>query len=288
MTNITGIYKIQNNINQKNYIGQSKNIEMRWKQHIYNAETGSQYPIHRALRKYGIENFSFSILEECETSELNNKEIEWISKLNSYEDGYNCTRGGDGYLKIDYDQILALWNEGMGAKEISDITGIASSHLTYILHSFDISKEKIRERSKKYMRTSVEQYDLTGKLIASYSCAEEAYKVTGIFAKNIQCVCQRQPQYKSVGGFLWKYADDDIPIEFLIKRKNTLENPQQKTVYQYSLSGELLKEYHSTGEAAKCTGVSQQNISSVCLGKRAKAGGYIWSYDKLQYNSLRG
>lgn len=281
MTNITGIYKIQNNINQKNYIGQSKNIEMRWKQHIYSAEAGSQYPIHRALRKYGVENFSFSILEECKTSELNNKEIEWISKLNSYEEGYNCTRGGDGYLQIDYDQILSLWNEGRGAKEISEITSIASSHLTSILHSFDISKEEIRERSKKYMRKPVEQYNLTGELIASYSCAEEAVEATGIFAKNIQCVCQRQPEYKSAGGFLWKYVDDNIPIEFLIERKSTLENPQQKTVYQHSLSGELLGEYRSTGEAARCVGIDQQNISSVCRGKRAKAGGYIWSYNKF-------
>lgn len=254
---------------------------MRWKQHIYSAEAGSQYPIHRALRKYGIENFSFSILEECKVSELNNKEIEWISKLNSYEEGYNCTRGGDGYLKIDYEQILSLWNEGMGAKEISEITSIASSHLTSILHSFDISKKEIRERSKKYMRKPVEQYDLTGKPITSYSCAEKAAEATGILAKNIQCVCQKQPEYKSAGGFLWRYANDDTPIELLIERKNTLENPQQKTVYQYSLNGELLGKYRSTSEAARCVGVDQQNISSVCRGKRAKAGGYIWSYNKL-------
>lgn len=281
MTNITGIYKIQNNINQKIYIGQSKNVEMRWKQHIYSAETGSQYPIHRALRKYGLENFSFSVLEECEASELNDKEIDWISKLNSYEEGYNCTRGGDGYLKIDYDKILSLWNENKGAKEISEITGIRSSHLTSILHSFDISKKEIRERSKNYMRKPVEQYDLSGKFIASYSCAEEAEKITGINAKKIQLMCQRQKGHKSVGGFLWKYVDDDISIEFLIERKNTFENPQQKTVYQYLLNGELLSEYCSTGEASKCTGVAQQNISLVCRGQRTKAGGYIWSYTKL-------
>lgn len=281
MTNITGIYKIQNNINHKNYIGQSKNVEMRWKQHIYSAEAGSQYPIHRALRKYGIENFTFSILEECEVSELNNKEIEWISKLNAYGDGYNCTRGGEGALKIDYEQVLKLWNNRKGAKEISEITGIASSHLTSILHSFDISKREIRERSKNYIRKPVEQYDFSGKLIASYSCAEEAENLLGINGHNIQSVCQRQPEYKSAGGFLWKYVDDDIPIEFLIERKSTLENPQQKTVYQYSLSGELLGEYRSTGEASKCTSIAQQNISLVCRGKRARAGGYIWSYIKF-------
>lgn len=254
---------------------------MRWKQHIYSAEAGSHYPIHCALRKYGIENFSFSILEACKVSELNEKEIEWISKLNTYGDGYNCTRGGDGCLKIDYEQILSLWNDGNGAKEISEITNIASSQLTAILHSFDISKKEIRERSKKYMKKPVEQYNFDGKLIAIYSCAEEAGNLLGINSHNIQSVCQRRPQYKSAGGFLWKYVDDDVSIEFLMVRKNTFENPQQKTVYQYSLSGELLGEYSSTGEASRQTGVNQQNISSVCRGQRAKAGGYIWSYTKL-------
>ena len=64
MVHITGIYRIKNNINQKNYVGKSINIETRWKTHIYSSENGSQYPIHRALRKYGAENFSFSILEK--------------------------------------------------------------------------------------------------------------------------------------------------------------------------------------------------------------------------------
>ena len=277
---ITGIYKIKNNINQKEYVGKSIDIEGRWKSHISLAENGSRYPIHCALRKYGIENFEFSILEECEISELNDKEMEWISKLNTYKNGYNCTRGGEGNLRIDYNQILMLWNEGKGAKEISKITGVSNSHLTFILHSFDIPKEEIRERSKTYMRKTVEQYDFTGNLITTYSCAEEAGKLTGINSKNIQCVCQRQPEYKSAGGYIWKYMDDNIPIEILIKRKNTLENTQQKTVYQYSLDGSLLNSYRSTGEAARCSGLNQQNISAVCRGKRKTTGGFIWSYEK--------
>lgn len=280
--NITGIYCIKNNINQKCYVGKSINIESRWQQHIYNSKNEGQYPIHRALQKYGVDNFSFTILEECNISELDNKEIEWISKLDAYDNGYNCTRGGEGQLKIDYGQILKLWNDGKGAKEISEITNIRSNHLTSILHSFDISKKEIKERSKAYLRKPVEQYDFSGRLIASYSCVENASEITGINAKNIQCVCQRRPEYKSAGGFLWKYANDNISIDFLIERKNDLENPQQKTVYQYSSIGKFLGEYRSTGDAAKQTGINQQNISSVCRGKRAKAGGYIWSYTKIK------
>jgi transposase len=48
-----------------------------------------------AMRKYGRENFSFQILEECPEEQLAEREIYWIEKLNTYKEGYNETRGGD-------------------------------------------------------------------------------------------------------------------------------------------------------------------------------------------------
>lgn len=45
-----GIYKITNNINNKCYIGQSRNIEKRWRDHKY---SNLDYPLYRAFRKYG-------------------------------------------------------------------------------------------------------------------------------------------------------------------------------------------------------------------------------------------
>ena len=72
---IIGIYKIENLINHKCYIGQSIDVHRRWTDHkrLYKVETdaGYKYPIYRAFRKYGIENFSFELLEECLASELN-------------------------------------------------------------------------------------------------------------------------------------------------------------------------------------------------------------------------
>ena len=71
---MVGIYKYQNLINGKIYIGQSKDIARRKKDHFTRAfnnfSTNSEYdsPLHRAMRKYGLENFSFEIIEECEAS----------------------------------------------------------------------------------------------------------------------------------------------------------------------------------------------------------------------------
>ena len=89
-----GIYSWTNRINGEQYVGQSVDIERRKKQHIYEANNGDERPIHIAMRKYGIENFIFSILEECDVSDLDSKEVFWIEKLNTYKKGYNANTGG--------------------------------------------------------------------------------------------------------------------------------------------------------------------------------------------------
>lgn len=97
---MTGIYKIENIINHKVYIGQSTNIQKRWIRHkstAFNVDDHSyENPLYRAMRKYGIENFNFSVLEECSCEELNQRERFWIKKYNSFFEGYNLTFGGDG------------------------------------------------------------------------------------------------------------------------------------------------------------------------------------------------
>ena len=92
----TGIYKYENKINGKVYIGLSNNIERRFNQHLYDAQTEwrSKTGIDYAIKKYGIENFTFGILELCKEEELDQKERYWISYYDSYNKGYNRTPGG--------------------------------------------------------------------------------------------------------------------------------------------------------------------------------------------------
>ena len=96
---MTGIYKITNTINNKIYIGLSSNIEERWKAHKkrYKIETDKEYEKHlyRSFRKYGLDAFTFEIIEECSVEELANREIYWISYYDSYANGYNETPGGE-------------------------------------------------------------------------------------------------------------------------------------------------------------------------------------------------
>ena len=82
-----GIYKITNLNNNHCYIGQSRNIQKRWKDHIAISKRENDqhynYPLYKAFRKYGIENFKFQILEQCDINLLNEKQQYWIDYYNA-------------------------------------------------------------------------------------------------------------------------------------------------------------------------------------------------------------
>lgn len=102
---MVGIYKITNLINGKNYIGQSINIDKRIKEHFWKSECQKDISynsaLHSAIRKYGKENFVWEVLEECNVSEIDEKEQFYIQQYNSLvPNGYNILIGGQKYRAI--------------------------------------------------------------------------------------------------------------------------------------------------------------------------------------------
>ena len=93
--NITGIYLITNTLNQMSYIGQATNVSDRWKQHI-KCGLGIDTPnniLYQAMKKDGVENFKFQLIEKCNREDLNNKEKYWIEFYKTNDFGYNMTKG---------------------------------------------------------------------------------------------------------------------------------------------------------------------------------------------------
>lgn len=89
MEKISGIYKITNIITGDFYIGSSKNIMKRWANHKSPSKQAEHTGIklYQAFSKYGLDKFSFEILEE--TNNLREREEYWIEKLNPI---YNSLR----------------------------------------------------------------------------------------------------------------------------------------------------------------------------------------------------
>ena len=92
-----GIYKIENNLNHKIYIGQSVDIERRWKQHI-SSSNDVKHPLYynqlyRDFRHYGIDNFTFSIVQEISEGSLDEAELYWMKHYDTLKNGYNISAG---------------------------------------------------------------------------------------------------------------------------------------------------------------------------------------------------
>ena len=130
------IYKITNTINQKVYIGKTlKTVEKRWQEHIRDSRKRDEEkrPLYSAFKKYGIENFSIEVIEECESSILEEREKYWIEFYGSFKYGYNATTGGDGRPYVDRELVIGLYQEYGTCLKVHQMTGYDSSTISSIL-----------------------------------------------------------------------------------------------------------------------------------------------------------
>lgn len=158
-----GIYKIQNQLNGKVYIGQSIHIEKRWQEHC---RPSSQSLIAKAIQKYGKENFSFQILKECAESELDKFEEKYIKQFNSLApNGYNIVLTSEdrtiSFNKNNYaifEQIVYdIQKTSKSFKEIADSYDLDLSMIYYInrgdYHTFpnlQYPLRKVKDVSKQH------------------------------------------------------------------------------------------------------------------------------------------
>ena len=93
---VCGIYKITNTITGEQYIGQSKNIDDRWKAHCkcgLGIDASATNTLYNNMQKYKVWNFTFELLEECPQKQLNEKEAFWIQSYQSNIYGLNTQKG---------------------------------------------------------------------------------------------------------------------------------------------------------------------------------------------------
>lgn len=267
-----GIYCFTNLINGKQYVGQSINIENRKKQHIwrYNNSKDTNYnmPIHSAFRKYGIENFSFEILEECTYEELDDKEKYWIIKKNSLSPkGYNILEGGQT-------------NKGNPEKYICPQCGATKYRYSNLCK--DCYNKQLK--TKNFIKSEEINLSLIEKILdTSFEQVGKEYGYSSGNSLKKRLIDEGFPgnkeslftyYYKETGKKHWKQIQKEE------KEKRKIENKQKnrsRMVGQYTLEGELVQTYNSTQEAQR-NGFSSGHVSECCRGKRKKYKDYIWKY----------
>ena len=139
------IYKIENKLNGKVYIGQTvKTVEKRFNQHKNNSnkEYFSQIVLYKAFNKYGIENFECVELEEIDNELLDEREKYWIEYYDSYFDGYNSTLGGRAtqLYNWDVDDIIEKYQELRSAREVAKVIGCDHSTIDNLLNCYGVKR----------------------------------------------------------------------------------------------------------------------------------------------------
>lgn len=199
------IYKIENDINKKVYIGKTENsLNKRFQEHCRDARknTEEHRPLYAAMKKYGEEHFHISLIEE--TDNPNERERYWIETLGTFKDGYNATLGGDGASYIDYDLVISTYRQTKNQEKTAQILGINSTTVRKIIHNY-IPNEVLTqvEFTQQFLRRKVAKIDIkTNEVLAVYASVSEAERKNGI-SRHIGAVCNGKR--KTAGGYKWMY-----------------------------------------------------------------------------------
>lgn len=276
------IYKITNLINQKVYIGLTyRTIEIRWREHKSRAFNNWPGYLYNSIRKHGIQNFFIEQIDIGFDEELKIKEQYWINYYDSAnpKKGYNLTLGGDGNLKIDYNEVYNLWDNGFSIADISNELQIDRHTVKDILKEYkNFSEEEGLKRGSGRKSTSVNQYSLQGKYITTFSSLIEAERTTNISYSNISLCCNLK--LKTAGNYQWRYYNGNIKDISPINKRYSCKRP----VAQYDLNNNFIQSFNSLIEAARSLpeitnpqSVANQ-IGQVCQGNRKTCRNYIWEY----------
>lgn len=162
------------------------------------------------MRKYGIENFQIEQIEENDNSILDEREKYWIQFYNSMiPNGYNMTFGGEGSIKIDYNLVYSLWDEGKSIAEISKIINHSIDQIKTILKNYkNFDNNENNQRTINSTKKKVGQYNKnTNELIAIYNSIKDAALSVSVDRSCISRCCSGKK--KSSRGYIWRYISEE-------------------------------------------------------------------------------
>lgn len=279
------IYFILNRINGKGYVGQTRQkLRQRMKDH----KSGSESYVDYVIKKYGWENFSVFVLEECASpEELNEREMYWIKTLHTKAPyGYNLTDGGDGSTGNGTKRAVRCIDTGEIFESITsaaDKFNVTSSNIVKVCQNKTIRakgmkfeyvdaplSEEAKSRKPNYFSEPVRCLN-TGEIFPSMKVAAEHFGMTD---GSVSAVCTAR--CLSINGLKFEYMDEEKRAAAEIKRQKL--SPIKKPV----ICTDTGTVYECAVAASKATGIYRRSISFACAGKHATAGGLHWEFVKRE------
>lgn len=258
------IYKITNKQSKKCYIGvtSAKTVESRWKGHLDAIMRGKGCPaLGEAIKKYGIDNFTFEILIICFDEDIYKYEPDYIQRYNSQvPNGYNISPGGR-----------------------------ASCGFTGKKHTLE-TKKKISEKTREFQADPEFRKKMSENAKASADGAKTsmALKTSEKWQKAVA-----EGRIGNLGGnhtdktkekiaeSLRNYYctnSSETKEENRAKHRIAMTKASGKSVIQYNIEGTIINTYPSIAEASRQTHIHKNNILFVLKGTTKTAGGFTWAY----------
>lgn len=292
-----GIYKITNKINGKVYIGQSTNTSERWLAHkeviTCDFRANSRHrPLYKDMMRYGLENFSFEVIEECSKEKLNEREIYWIKYYNSYffnpnSNGYNLTIGGEtnkyACSEEEIQQIIDLWREGKSIKEIIEITNrgrwAVLNHLKDKEPSYNPQESQRRQHvNQVHGEKGLYQYDLEGNFIREFN----SIKAAGDFMQTDPSLISKaaKGRFRQLKGYIYIFKSEENKEEILARRIKVKKTRPQVLQIDPDTNRVIDIIDNQTAKAKELGGPQHDGtkISSCCRGENQTVYGYRWKY----------
>lgn len=305
------IYLYTNQTNGKVYVGQTTQPQNRHTAHLSSSREhvsrkDARNPLHLAIKKYGEDNFKYTILSFCaEHSEpklflaLNSEEDKYIAKYNSATPkyGYNILHKGKVGMLIKYSkevkqytkfgEYIATFPSIAEAVRRTGCTNARSAikDKQYYANGYvfvPTSHELPTHVFEKYKARVIHQYSENGKYLNTFDNAKDAAKSVNGDQSRIS-FCAKPPCINVAYGFRWSHEKTDC-----------LELPAAQLavpVCQYDSDGNYVAGFKTTREAAKSIGCNDGSHIALCTREHwRKAGGYYWrttKSDKINVSNLK-
>lgn len=287
------IYKFENKKNGKVYIGQSINPEKRKLEHLYGRKTRQDTYFDRVLKKQGIENFNFEIIDCANsTKEIDELEKKYIELYNAIKpNGYNILKGGreqrgawnsksideydlNGNYMATYESASYYSNFVNTEYNTRQIRRSCTKKTKYKERMFRFKGEEKPEPYKKPKPNhtrEIYQRDLNGNLIAKFESIEKASEITHTSRTSI-IGCARG-NYKTAGDYIWTYEETyNNDLEF--NAKSIIKT----LLYQCDENKKILKKYCNSREAERENGFKYNSYKNILkyLDTNKMYNGYYW------------